>query len=161
MSTDVDVYAGSATHAAVQALSQGATNVFSTITGTDVASKLALFSATTDTVSLSEHLNEPIELANLVVQVIDINETDANDNPIVDPATGEVKTVTVPRTILIGKDGKAFHAVSNGIFKSVENLTGILGTDPAQWGGLTVKAVQGGSGTRKYMTLVPVTKTAK
>lgn len=156
MSTDVDVYAGSATAQAVQALTSGAPTVFSTIKGDDVASKLALFEATTDSLPLIENLNKPIKLANLVVQVIDINDTDANGNPIVDEQTGEVKFSTVPRTILVAEDGTAYHAISQGVFKSVQNITGILGTDPAKWGGLTVKAVQGGSGTRKYMTLVPV-----
>lgn len=156
MSNDVDVYAGSATAAAVQALSSGATNVFTTITGNDVASKLAVFTATTASVSLADNLNVPIELANLVVQVVDIVDKDANNNPIHDPETGEVKVSTVPRTVLVAKDGTSYHAISQGIFKSVENLTGILGTDPAGWGGLVVKAVQGGEGTRKYMTLVPV-----
>lgn len=156
MTTDVDVYSGSATAAAVQALSAGATNVFTTIKGDDVASKLAVFEATTASVPLSENLNKPITLANIVVQVIDINDTDDKGNPIVDEQTGEVKVSTVPRTILIDKDGTAYHAISQGVFKSVENLTGILGVDPANWGGVKVKAVKGGSGTRQYMTLVPV-----
>jgi len=159
MSTDIDVYSGSATAAAVQALSAGATNVFTTIKGDDIDSKLAVFEATTASLPLAENINKPIRLANIVVQVIDINDTDANGNPVVDEQTGEVKVSTVPRTILIDADGTAYHAISQGIFKSVENLTGILGTDPARWGGVTVKAVKGGSGTRQYMTLVPVKST--
>jgi hypothetical protein len=156
MTTDVDVYAGSATAAAVQGLMSGVANVVSTITGEDVESRLALFEATTDSLPLIENLNKPIKLANLIVQVIDINDTDANGTPIVDEATGEVKFSTVPRTVLIAEDGTAYHAISQGVFKSVQNIIGILGKDPAKWGGLTLKAVQGGSGTRKYMTLVPV-----
>lgn len=153
MSNEIDVFAGSATHAAVQALASGSTNVFSTIKGDDADSRLAVFEATTASVPLAENLNKPIALANIVVQVIDI----ADDNADADEQTGEVPTVTVPRTILIDKDGTAYHAISNGVFKSVENLTGILGSDPARWPeNFTVKAVKGGSGTRQYMTLVPV-----
>lgn len=150
MSTEIDAYAGSATHAAVQALSAGSTNVFSTIKGNDPASKLAVFEATTASVPLADNLNKPINLANIVVQVIDINDEEA------DPQTGEVGVSTVPRTILIDKDGTAYHAISSGIFKSVENLMGILGSDPGAWGvDVVVKAVKGGTGTRQYMTLVP------
>ena len=142
---EVDVYAGSATESAVQALSAGRSNVFSTIKGDDFESKAALYNATTDSKPLAENLNKPITIANIVVQVIDI----ADEN------TGEVSTV--PRTILVDADGTAYHAISSGIFKSVENLLGIFGADPTKWGGkVTVKAIREGSGTRQYFTLAPV-----
>lgn len=155
---EVDVYAGSATENAVQALSAGRSNVFSTIKGDDFDSKAALYAATTDSLAIAENLNKPITIANLVVQVIDLVKKDQAGNPVVNPATGEVVTVEVPRTILVDVDGTAYHAVSNGIFKSVENLLGIFGSDVASWGGrVTVKAVREGSGTSQYFTLVPVT----
>lgn len=143
LATIQDNAAGAATVAAVQSLAAGSNSVFSTITGNDPAARLAVFTATTDSAPLAENLGKVINLANIVVQVIDV--TDEN--------SGEISTV--PRTILIDQDGTAYHAVSNGVFKSVENLLGIMGL-PEQWGGpVPVKCVQGGTGTRKYMTLVP------
>lgn len=143
MANDVEVYAGTATIDAVDKLASGKASVFSTISGDDAASRMAVFEATTASVPLAENLNKVIELANIVVQVIDLT----------DEETGEVQTV--PRTVLIAKDGTAYHAISQGVFKSVENLLGILGM-PETWAGpVRLKAVKGGTGTRQYMTLVP------
>lgn len=143
MSSEVDVYGGSATENAIDKLASGKSTVFSTLKGDDAATKLAVWTATTDSVPLAENLNKPIQLANVVMQVIDM----------ADEETGEIQTV--PRTILIDAEGKAYHAISQGVFKAVENIFGILG-QPDTWDKpLAVKAVRGGSGTRQYMTLVP------
>lgn len=144
MATDIDVYGGSATESAIDKLSAGKTTVFSTISGDDFDSKMAVLEATTASEPLAENLNKKIELANVVVQLIDM----------ADEETGVVSAV--PRTILVDKSGKAYHAISSGVFKSIENIFGIIGSDPSKWGGpVNVKAVRGGSGTRQYMTLVP------
>lgn len=143
MSTEIDVYAGSATENAIDKLANGRQTVFSTLKGDDFGTKLAVLEATTASAPLAENLNKRIDLANVVVQMIDMTNED----------TGVVETV--PRTILIAADGKAYHAISSGVFKAIENIFGILG-QPSEWpGALPVKAVRGGSGNRQYMTLVP------
>lgn len=125
----------------VQVLAEGKQTVFSTIKGDDVESRLALFSAVTDSVALEDNLNKPIKLANIVVQSIEM----------VNEESGELQEV--PRTILIDGDNVAYHAISKGLFRSVENLVGILGSDPAKWGGLSVIVTREGTGNRKYFTM--------
>jgi len=143
MSNDIDVYGGSATDAAIEKLAAGRATVFSTIQGDDFSTKLAVLNATTASEPIAENLNKPIQLVNVVVQSIDM----------ADEQTGEVSAV--PRTILVDKDGKAYHAISSGIFKAVENIIGILG-QPHTWPApVAVKAIREGSGTRQYFTLVP------
>lgn len=143
MGVEIDAYVGSATENAVEKLASGKTTVFSTITGDDFETKMLVLEATTASLPLAEHLNKKIELVNVVVQVIDMVNED----------TGAVESV--PRSILIDKSGTAYHAISSGVFKSLENIFGILG-QPSEWAGpVSVKCVRGGSGTRQYMTLVP------
>lgn len=146
VSTEVEraaVQSGNAVSSAVQSLADGRATVFSTIEGDDFASKLAVLNATTGSLPLSENLNKPIELVNVVVQVIEM----------ADEQTGEVGEV--PRTILIAKDGTAYHAISKGVFRAVENILGILGK-PSTWSGpVKVKVLQEGTGNRKYFTIVP------
>lgn len=147
---------------AVQSLADGKQTVFSTIKGDSVEARLAVFAAVTASVPLDEHLGKPIKLANMVVQDVEMAQTESDGvTPVVDPSTGEVKTSIVPRTILIDADGVAYHAISKGLFRSVENLVGILGSDPDKWGGLSVVATREGNPGRKYFTLRPVLDDSK
>lgn len=146
MSNEIEAFAGNATFAAVEKLSEGRSSVFSTVKGNDHDSRMTVFNATTNSEPISENLGKVIDLVNIVVQVIDI----------ADEETGEM--ATVPRTILIDRSGKSYHAISNGVFKSVENLLGVLGMPDTWTKPVTIKAVQGGTGTRKYFNLVAVTK---
>lgn len=143
MSNDVDVYGGSATENAIDKLASGKQTVFSTLKGDDAATRAVVWEATTNSVPLAENLNKKIELVNVVMQVIDM----------ADEKTGEIQQV--PRTVLLAKDGTAYHAISQGIFKSVENIFGILGMPDTWPAPLGVKALRQGTGTNQYFTLVP------
>ncbi len=144
VSTEVDTFTGGNGAAnAVQALADGKSTVFSTITGDDFAAKMKVLNATTASLPLAEILNKPIELVDIVVQVIEM----------ADEASGEVRDV--PRTILIAKDGTAYHAISNGVFRAVENILGILGK-PHTWPApVKIKVQREGTGNRQYFTIVP------
>lgn len=128
---------------AVQSLADGKQTVFSTIQGDDFASKMKVLTATTASLPLSENLNKPIDLVDVVVQVIEM----------ADEQTGELGDV--PRTILIAADGKAYHAISRGVFRAVENILGILGSPNTWENPVKVKVLQEGTGNRKYFTIVP------
>lgn len=144
MSTEIDRVTDSTT-SAIASLAEGKQTVFSTIDGTDFASKLAVLDATTNSLALSENLGKRINLANIVVQAIEMTDED----------TGEL--ATVPRTILIDADGTAYHAISKGVFRAVENIIGIVGA-PKTWPNpLPVVVAQEGTGTRKYFTIRPYT----
>lgn len=99
----------------IQTMKQGQTNVLSTVEGDDRASKLATLSAMTDSKPVDDILGEVIDLANFVIQPIEMP----------DEETKVMKPVT--RIILIDKDGQSYHAISGGIFSALKNIAGILG----------------------------------
>ena len=99
----------------VQGMAKGELQMYSTVKGDDKASKLKVLDAITNSESLSDHLREPINLADFVIQVIQMP----------DEKTGEINNV--PRIILITEDGKAFHAISSGVLQSLRNFVGVLG----------------------------------
>ena len=128
----------------VAALGHGISSVYSSIEATDFESRLKTASAVSDSKPLREHLGEVIELANVVIQVIPMENED----------TKELEDVT--RVILIDKDGNSFHAISSVIFKDVQNLIGILGK-PSSWPEpVSVAAKEDGKGRRRFMTLTLV-----
>lgn len=128
-------------NAEIAGLSRGELAVFSTITGTDFASKVAVMNALSNSEPISENLKATIELANVVVEPVDM----ANEG------TGEIKAQ--PRVILIDKDGNAFHAISGPAFRDVKRLLAIMG-HPSTWPApLPIHVAQEGTGTRKYFTV--------
>lgn len=131
---------------AVDALASGKQTVFSTIAGDDFDSKMRVLEATTASLAIADNLNKTIVLKDIVVQIVEM----------ADEQTGEL--VEVPRTILIADDGVAYHAISKGVFRAVENILGILGS-PDKWTApVPVKVVREGTGVRQYFTIKPVSK---
>lgn len=125
----------------IAALSRGELAVFSTITGTDFASKVTLMNALSNSEPVSENLKATIELVNVVVEPVDM----ANEQ------TGEVKAQ--PRIVLLDKNGVAYHAISGPAFRDVKRLLAIMG-HPSTWPApLPIHVVQEGTGTRKYFTI--------
>lgn len=99
----------------IQALKNGKTPVLSTMDGDDRASRIATLQAMTDSTPLDEVMGKELELANYVVQPVEMP----------DEETGEL--VQVPRIILVTSDGTAYHAISGGIFSALKNISSILG----------------------------------
>lgn len=127
----------------IAALHNTGAGMYSSIQGTDFASKLRVVNAISDSKPISENLNKKIELTNIVVQPIEMQNEETK------------QMEWVPRIILLDKDDNAFHAISGGIFKSVQNILGILG-EPSTWAApVPVKVVQEGQGNRKYFTIKP------
>jgi len=122
-------------------LSAGRLNVFSTITGTDFASRVKVINALTAATPVAGHLNKVIELKDVVIQSVTMP----------DQSTGELSEV--PRVTLIAEDGTAFSAMSGPLYKDLKNVFAILGM-PHEWpSAVPVKVTQGGEGVRKYFTL--------
>lgn len=67
---------------------------------------------------LADFINKKIEITDYLIEIVDI----ANEE------TGEVSTV--PRVVLIDKDGKSYQATSYGIANSVRNLCLSVGDAP-------------------------------
>ena len=134
----------------VERLKNPGTVVFSTISGDTFEGKLATVAALQDTVSLSDHVGEVFDLANVVTQVVEINVTD--------PATNKTHKVETVRIILVAKDGTAYHSVSEGVLGAVQTFLAGLG-HPSTWpnGAVKVSAVE--KKTRsgfRVLTIVPV-----
>ena len=149
VSNEVATVSDKDTAAIVASFQAPGETVFSSITGDDFASKVAVISAMSNAEKLADHLGETINLCDFVIQRISL--TDEN--------TGEV--VNSIRTVLIDDNGTAFAAVSNGIVSVLQNITGVLGM-PAEWpAALPVQAVE--ERTRKgfrvtTLKMVPATK---
>lgn len=130
---------------AINALVQGKSSVFSSITGTDFASKLAVLNATTNSKPLAENLGKTIWIENIVVQFVSIKDQQNPEGP----------RVPAKRSILIDQDGTAYHAISNGVFSGIENLIGIVG-QPHTWPfALPIVVTREGAGIQKFFNMRP------
>ena len=119
--------------------------VYSSIDGSTFEGRVATLAALTDSVPAADHLNEDFSLKDVVVQAITL--TNKNDK------TGELEEDVALRVILVTDIGN-LHAVSNGLFRSIQNIIGTLG-HPSTWPtSVKAKVVEerGRSGFR-FMTL--------
>jgi len=122
-STAVDILDtdnGSAVSREIQNLAAGTAAFFSTIQGDDFATKVATVEAMTNSIPIKENLNKTINVQNVIVQAI----------PMLDTASGEVRDQA--RIILLDVDGTAYHAISGGLWRSVQNILGVVG-HPSTW----------------------------
>ena len=102
----VEVYSPSSLRADIEALNHGG-NVFHTFAGADFETKVKVLDAMTNSAPLSENIGTVINLANVVVQPVEMENE----------ATKRMEAQ--PRIILIDADGKAYHAISGGLFRSL------------------------------------------
>jgi hypothetical protein len=127
---------------AVASLNDPTSGFYSTIKANTFKERLALGKAINDSIPLDTVLGTEFELANYIVQVVEI----------ADNGTGE--TVQAARTILIDDKGVAYHGTSKGLMTAIRNLNATVG-DPSQWEGNTVriKVVMEGVRPRQYFTI--------
>ncbi len=114
------VLSSNALQNSIDALKSGKSNVLSTFSGSTHADKIKVIAAMTSALPVADNLGKSIMLRNVVVQPIEM----------ADEKTGEL--TTVPRIILVDEDGTSYAAISSGIFRSLENIFGILG-QPSEW----------------------------
>lgn len=120
----VDMGAMDAVIAQVEAMKAGGVGIFSTLPNDTFEAKLATANALANAEPMDEHLGETIELVHFVAQAVEVTNTDA--------ATGVSRKVPATRIVLVAADGSAYSGVSEGVFKSLQNLTTIFGA-PATW----------------------------
>jgi hypothetical protein len=106
--------------AAIEDIRNGKALAYSSITAEDMGSRLAILEAVTDSQPISENLNKPIAIRDIIIQKI----------PMADQVSGEI--TDQPRIVFISEDGTAYHAISQGLLRSVNNLIGIAG-EPGTW----------------------------
>lgn len=97
-----------------------APRTYSSVVGDDVDARKLVYNAVNNAEQISDHLNTPFLLANIIQQPAES----------VDDETAEVSEYT--RTTLITPDGKAYSAGSDGIAGSVDNLIAAFG-EPHTW----------------------------
>lgn len=74
-------------------------------------------------------LNNPeFRLANFINKTLKIQNVLVEIREIMNDETGEIETA--PRVVLISEDGKAYQAVSKGIFNAVKNAYEVFGQAP-------------------------------
>lgn len=74
-------------------------------------------------------LNNPeFRLANFINKTLKIQNVLVEIREIMNNETGEIETA--PRVVLISEDGKAYQAVSKGIFNAVKNAYEVFGQAP-------------------------------
>lgn len=116
---------------------QRGTGFFTTLQGDDRMTKLTTLAAMTDSVPLVDHKNVTIWVEDVLIHSIEMENSDTK------------RMELVPRIILIDREGAAFHAISGGLMKSLENIFMIMGSKD-QWGGaipIKMEALKGGKGT--------------
>jgi hypothetical protein len=115
---------------------------YSSIKGTDFETRKAIYTAVTNAESISDHLDEVINLKDIIVQPV----TTEDDKGVVE---------SYLRTVLIDDQGKAFATGSEGVITSLNTLFKTVG-EPSDWKGqaLPIKVVEekGRKGYR-YMTI--------
>lgn len=93
---------------------------WSTFTNDDIETRKLAYNAISNPEKISEHLDETINLKDIVIQNIEVTNSE----------TGEVSVV--PQVILVDDKGTAYSAVSAGAYSSVMRLLSIFG-HPSQW----------------------------
>ena len=107
--------------------------IFCTFDASTAEGKARLYAAISDSEQLEDNLNKTIQL-------VDIVGVPAS---VTDDATGEIREVL--RLVLIGKDGKRYSAISDGLYSSLQNIMAIYGP-PGLWDApLAIKVVSGKS----------------
>lgn len=117
-------------------LAKGNLNIFSTVTATDFNSRKRVINAMSSSEPVADHLNKKLEVTDVIVQAIEMENEQ----------TGKLQTV--PRIVLLTADGKAYHAISDGLYRSVQNMLVVLG-HPNTWPepvGVTVSKEKGKAG---------------
>lgn len=141
-STEMDNYRPMDVESAITGLNNPTGAFYSSIKQDDFAGKKKVAAAITSSQPISDHLNEDIELVDVIVQSVQIADQDS----------GEVNDA--PRVTLIDVSGNAYHATSSGLLSAVRSLISVLG-EPGSWPEpVTVRAVEerGRRGYR-FMTL--------
>lgn len=104
----------------IVSINNGTAAFYSSLTGDDFDTKMAVVSALSNAEPLSEHLKEPLKLVNVIIQEVELENEQTK------------RMESAPRCTLILEDGTALAATSIGIFSSLKQLLGAAG-EPSTW----------------------------
>lgn len=104
----------------IRDLVNGAPALYSSYRDDDFKTKLKVLNAIGNSQPIAEAIGTVIELENILVQIVTMkNET-----------TQQMENQ--PRIILVDKSGTPYHAISKGLWNSVQTLIGVAG-EPHTW----------------------------
>lgn len=116
---------------------------FSSMAAVTVEEKKTLFKAMNDpTGRISDLINRTVTVTDIYAEIVTLAQKDEKGNYKTD-ANGEIIERTMPRIVLICKDGSSYQCVSMGIYNSIRKLIAIFG--PPTWKegiDLTVKQIE-------------------
>lgn len=141
---------GDAISDALMALSSGnvSADVFSTLDPSDPESADLTWVALSDSEPVKQNLNKAIEVSAIVILRVEL----------LNEQTGEVESQ--PRCVFIDTAGKAYHVTSAVVFRDIRTLIALKGK-PTPATPVSVRFEEGGSGSRKFVTLKPARKSGK
>ncbi|MED1164572.1 hypothetical protein, partial [Bacillus paranthracis] len=109
---------------------------FSSIQKTDRKSAVKMYNAINSSENaLSDHTGEVLQITDMVAHAITLEDEQTKEN------------VDALRVVLLDKDGKGYHAVSQGVVSSIQKIISIVG--PAPWTDEPLKIVPYEVKTRK------------
>lgn len=125
----------------VQGLNSGQSDFYSTIRAEKSSDRLKLLNALNESKPADTVLGETFNLANFVVQVVEVADRDS----------GEMNEQT--RVTLFDDAGNAYHGTSRGLLTSIRSLVAMVG-EPSEWDGpIPIKVVEEGPRGRRYFTI--------
>ena len=134
-------------------LTTGGHSTYCSIQATDLASKAKVFNAMNNPDHrVGDFINKTIELRDVLAEVIEMDEKDENDQPVIDPETGEVRRIQAVRVVLFDSKGESYQAVSTGIYNAVKKLMLIYGA-PTWEEPIKVEVKQISLGKNQMLTL--------
>lgn len=99
-----------------QELSENATSVYCSVQGGDRKTKALVYNASNNPEhKVADFINKTIMVKDVLVELIQVENEDS----------GEMEEA--PRVVLIDKDGKAYQAVSAGMFNAIRKAIQIFG----------------------------------
>lgn len=134
-------------------LATGGNSTYCSIQATDKASKAKVFNAMNNPDHrVGDYINKQIRLKDVLAEVITMDEKDENDQPVIDPETGEPKRTQAIRVVLFDDKGESYQAVSTGVYNAVKKLMMVFGT-PTWDDPITVEVKQVSLGKNQMLTL--------
>lgn len=134
-------------------LATGGNSTYCSIQATDKASKAKVFNAMNNPDHrVGDFINKQIRLKDVLAEVITMDEKDENDQPVIDPETGEPRRTQAIRVVLFDDKGESYQAVSTGVYNAVKKLMMVFGA-PTWDDPITVEVKQVSLGKNQMLTL--------
>lgn len=141
---EVEVVSADAISTALVALSSGniSSDVFSTFDSSKAEQADTVWRALSDSEPVKQNIGKDLEIHGLVILRVEL----------LNEQTGEVQSQ--PRCVFVTAAGEAFHVTSPVVLRDIRTMIALKG-QPTAANPVHIRFEEGGSGTRKFVTLKP------